>query len=153
LKILIFGSQQVMGMARQFFGNKPLLARGKNDGHELYRATLSVVKLKRHQHPGRKRRYVHTLGSDAYQAIEAVEHGSNLEKAIQKLKRVRGNLSEELLTHLSALGWEHINLTGDYVWRQMVASGTAASGLYASNLNGSLLSVQYRTNRQVTPQC
>jgi hypothetical protein len=31
-----------------------------------------------------------------------------------------------------------------------VASGTAASGLYASNLNGSLLSVQYRTNRQVT---
>jgi hypothetical protein len=51
LKILILGSQQVMGMARQFFGNKPLLARGKNDGHELYRATLSVVKLKRHQHP------------------------------------------------------------------------------------------------------
>jgi TnpA family transposase len=40
-----------------------------------------------------------------------------LEKAIQKLKRVRGNLSEELLTHLSPLGWEHINLTGDYVWR------------------------------------
>jgi hypothetical protein len=40
-----------------------------------------------------------------------------LEKAIQKLKRVRGNPSEELLTHLSPLGWEHINLTGDYVWR------------------------------------
>jgi hypothetical protein len=34
---------------------------------------------------------------------------------------------------------------------QTVASGTAASGLYASNLNGSLLSVQYRTHRQVTP--
>ena len=40
-----------------------------------------------------------------------------LEKAIQKLKRVRGGLSEELLTHLSPLAWEHINLTGDYVWR------------------------------------
>jgi len=40
-----------------------------------------------------------------------------LEKAIQKLKRVRGGLSEELLTRLSPLGWEHINLTGDYVWR------------------------------------
>jgi hypothetical protein len=37
-----------------------------------------------------------------------------LEKAIQKLKR---NLSEELLTHLSPQGWEHIKLTGDYVWR------------------------------------
>jgi hypothetical protein len=34
---------------------------------------------------------------------------------------------------------------------QTVASGTAASGLCVSNLNGSLLSVQYRTNRQVTP--
>ena len=34
---------------------------------------------------------------------------------------------------------------------QTVASGTAASGLCVSNLNDSLLSVQYRTNRQVTP--
>ena len=25
---------------------------------------------------------------------------------------------ENLLQHLSPLGWEHINLTGDYVWRQ-----------------------------------
>jgi Tn3 transposase DDE domain len=25
---------------------------------------------------------------------------------------------ERLLQHLSPLGWEHINLTGDYVWRQ-----------------------------------
>ncbi|KKK07897.1 transposase [Pseudomonas frederiksbergensis] len=24
----------------------------------------------------------------------------------------------ELLQYLSPLGWEHINLTGDYVWRQ-----------------------------------
>ncbi|EBE8926512.1 Tn3 family transposase, partial [Salmonella enterica subsp. enterica serovar Typhimurium] len=24
----------------------------------------------------------------------------------------------ELLQFLSPLGWEHINLTGDYVWRQ-----------------------------------
>jgi hypothetical protein len=23
-----------------------------------------------------------------------------------------------LLQHLSPLGWEHINLTGDYTWRQ-----------------------------------
>lgn len=24
---------------------------------------------------------------------------------------------EALLTHLSHLGWEHVNLTGDYTWR------------------------------------
>jgi len=74
-----------------------------------------------------------------------------LGKAIQKLKRLRGNLSEELLTHLSPLGWEHINLTGNYVWRP--DSGVRNSRLrpLRLKLNGSLLSVQYRTNRQVTP--
>lgn len=41
-----------------------------------------------------------------------------LERAIQFLKD-RGHLvNENLLKHLSPLGWEHINLTGDYVWRQ-----------------------------------
>jgi len=27
-------------------------------------------------------------------------------------------VDDKLLPHLSPLGWEHINLTGDYVWRQ-----------------------------------
>jgi Tn3 transposase DDE domain len=27
-------------------------------------------------------------------------------------------VDDNLLEHLSPLGWEHINLTGDYVWRQ-----------------------------------
>ena len=31
--------------------------------------------------------------------------------------RKRGQIiPDELLQHLSPLGWEHINLTGDYVW-------------------------------------
>jgi len=28
------------------------------------------------------------------------------------------NKKNTLLQHLSPLGWEHINLTGDYIWRQ-----------------------------------
>jgi hypothetical protein len=52
-------------------------------------------------------------------------------------------------THLSPLGWEHINLTGDYVWRPDVASGNAASSLCVLKFNGVLLSLQYRTNGQV----
>jgi hypothetical protein len=28
------------------------------------------------------------------------------------------NVDSDLLQYLSPLGWEHINLTGDYVWRQ-----------------------------------
>jgi hypothetical protein len=26
------------------------------------------------------------------------------------------DVPDKLLTHLSPLGWEHVNLTGDYVW-------------------------------------
>jgi hypothetical protein len=35
------------------------------------------------------------------------------------LRRKGGKLANEgMLQFLSPLGWEHINLTGDYVWRQ-----------------------------------
>ena len=38
-----------------------------------------------------------------------------LEKAIEALRQ-RETIDETLLPHVSPLGWEHINLTGDYVW-------------------------------------
>jgi hypothetical protein len=28
------------------------------------------------------------------------------------------DVDDRLMPHLSPLSWEHINLTGDYVWRQ-----------------------------------
>lgn len=41
-----------------------------------------------------------------------------LEKAIEALKADGQPVDDNLLQYLSPLGWEHINLTGDYVWRQ-----------------------------------
>ena len=41
-----------------------------------------------------------------------------LERAIQSLRDTWQDIDEKLLPHLSPLGWEHINLTGDYIWRQ-----------------------------------
>ena len=41
-----------------------------------------------------------------------------LERIIQHLQDNSHSVNESLLKHLSPLGWEHINLTGDYVWRQ-----------------------------------
>ena len=38
-----------------------------------------------------------------------------LNHAIDALRETEG-VSDHLLAHLSPLGWEHINLTGDYVW-------------------------------------
>lgn len=39
-----------------------------------------------------------------------------LERTIEYLRKSGQNIDESLLQYLSPLGWEHINLTGDYVW-------------------------------------
>lgn len=46
-----------------------------------------------------------------------------LERAVQFLKDRDQFVYENLLKHLSPLGWEHINLTGDYIWRQTKSIG------------------------------
>ncbi|MDR2014828.1 MAG: Tn3 family transposase, partial [Azoarcus sp.] len=48
-----------------------------------------------------------------------------LERAIQALRNAGQPIDEKLLSNFSPLGWEHINLTGDYIWRQhkMVSQG------------------------------
>jgi hypothetical protein len=38
-----------------------------------------------------------------------------LERAIAALRQAE-NVPDQLLAHLSPLGWEHVNLTGDYIW-------------------------------------
>ncbi len=41
-----------------------------------------------------------------------------LERATQALRESGKLAKDDMLQYLSPLGWEHINLTGDYVWRQ-----------------------------------
>ena len=41
-----------------------------------------------------------------------------LERAVQALRDSGKDVDDSLLPHLSPLGWEHINLTGDYIWHQ-----------------------------------
>jgi Tn3 transposase DDE domain-containing protein len=38
-----------------------------------------------------------------------------LSRAVAALRETK-DVPDHLLAHLSPLGWEHINLTGDYVW-------------------------------------
>ena len=47
-----------------------------------------------------------------------------IERAIESLKRKKLLINDQLLSHLSLLGWEHINLNGDYVWRNNLKLGT-----------------------------
>jgi len=46
-----------------------------------------------------------------------------IERAINALRQHGQKIDENLLQHLSPLGWEHINLTGDYVWKTMKRIG------------------------------
>lgn len=39
------------------------------------------------------------------------------ERAVKALREHGYSVDDTLLKYLSPLGWEHINLTGDYVWR------------------------------------
>jgi TnpA family transposase len=41
-----------------------------------------------------------------------------IERAVIAMKKHGRQIDDSLLQHLSPLGWEHINLTGDYVWQQ-----------------------------------
>ncbi|WP_458573637.1 Tn3 family transposase [Citrobacter freundii] len=53
-------------------------------------------------------------GDGGYRAVEHGVPGTRHPGLVEAGKPVDG----ELLQFLSPLGWEHINLTGDYVWRQ-----------------------------------
>ncbi|MBE2887219.1 Tn3 family transposase [Geobacter anodireducens] len=47
-----------------------------------------------------------------------------LERATQALSGYGQAIDDSMLQYLSPLGWEHINLTGDYVWRSKTRIGT-----------------------------
>lgn len=48
-----------------------------------------------------------------------------MEAALRHLERHGKQIQPELLQHLSPLGWQHINLTGDYLWTDAsITAGT-----------------------------
>jgi TnpA family transposase len=51
-----------------------------------------------------------------------------LEHAVAALRQVE-DVPDYLLAHLSPLGWEHINLTGDYVWAGQLSMSENTDGL------------------------
>ena len=46
-----------------------------------------------------------------------------LGRALDVVRRRGDVLPDELLAHLAPLGWQHINLTGDYLWGADVSLG------------------------------
>ena len=50
-----------------------------------------------------------------------------LEHALAALREVE-DVPDHLLAHLSPLGWEHVNLTGDYVWGAACSATARVAG-------------------------
>ncbi len=71
-----------------------------------------------------------------------------LERATQGLVEAGKPVDGELLQFLSPLGWEHINLTGDYVWRQSRRLEDGSFGPYGCPEN---LSVRFFPNSAGSP--
>jgi hypothetical protein len=76
-----------------------------------------------------------------------------LERAVKSLRERGEVIPDDLVAHLSPLGWEHINLTGDYVLKP--GTGTRKRPLhsfaYQSVRTSQALSVQFCPFRGVTP--
>lgn len=51
-----------------------------------------------------------------------------LERAVAMLRETEA-VPDYLLTHLSPLGWEHVNLTGDYIWGAEQRASETSDGL------------------------
>jgi len=67
-----------------------------------------------------------------------------LDRAIQHLRARGVIIPDDLLAHVAPLGWEHIALTGDYIWNGATPAPT--SGRYAMSTRRSCrksLSVQF----------
>ena len=45
------------------------------------------------------------------------QHTVYLERAVAALREHGIAIDGEALAHLSPIGWEHVNLTGDYTWQ------------------------------------
>ena len=49
-------------------------------------------------------------------AAIALWNTTYLGRALEALRRRGEDIPDALLTHVAPLGWQHVNLTGDYLW-------------------------------------
>ncbi len=90
---------------------------------------LQSVELRRRVNAGLNKAFEQqrhqTSGLNLVTAAIVLWNTAYLERAVRALRRHDQKLDETLCKHRSPLGWPHINLMGDYVWKQnrIVGSG------------------------------
>ena len=91
---------------------------GLNKGeahHALKRAIASTAAVKSATVPPKASIY-RIAGMNLLAAIIIFWNTMKLGEVVANQKRDGKLLSPDLLAHVSPLGWEHINLTGEYRW-------------------------------------
>lgn len=48
-----------------------------------------------------------------------IMYRGHLDRAVRHLRGSGVHVPDELLAHVAPLGWEHIGLTGDYLWAEI----------------------------------
>ena len=67
-------------------------------------------------------------------AAAAIVHWNtvSLDRAVRKMRAQSTTVPDDLLAHVAPLGWEHIGLTGDYVWTAPVVTGRPTGALHST---------------------
>jgi TnpA family transposase len=101
------------------------------EGPELRRTTGQELNKGEARNSLARAVFIHRLGEIRDRTYENQQHRASglnflvtaiilwntryLERAVATLRQTE-DVPDHLLAHLSPLGWEHVNLTGDYVW-------------------------------------
>ena len=74
--------------------------------------------------------FVYFFGDKQAESLTAIIlwNTQYLERAVANLRQTE-YVPDNLLAHLSPLGWEHVNLTGDYVWAAQSGASENSDGL------------------------
>jgi hypothetical protein len=105
---------------------------------DLRRRNLSGLNIGEACNSLKRAVFLHRLGEIRDRTLENQSHRANglnlvvaaiilwntvyIEQAVKALRRQGHRIPDALLPHIAPLGWEHINLTGDYIWKPATAS-------------------------------
>ena len=104
----------------------------------LRRRNLSVLNIGEACNSLKRAVFMHRLGEVRDRTLENQNYRANglnfvvaaiilwntvyIEQAVNALRQQGHHIPDALLPHISPLPWEHINLTGDYIWKTLSGS-------------------------------
>lgn len=93
----------------------------KGEAHHALKNALRIGRQGEIRDRTTESQHFRLAGLNLLTAIIIYWNTQQLGKAVMQRKREGLETPDELLAHISPLGWAHILLTGEYIWRRMMA--------------------------------